>query len=112
MPANASRKASAMRQCLTDGTGRFFYPQKAERYDESVYFDGENVISRATGSQWDHETLYRTAGGRWILHSWSQRQGTPETWEEVDEATAVKWLVINRYEDVPEIEEEVASLEV
>ena len=53
------------RQALTDGTGRWFDLDAAKRFDEATIWDGRNRISLATGSQWDHEALYRT--GQWPL---------------------------------------------
>ena len=49
-------------------------------------WDGRKRISRATGSQWDHETLDHTKHGHWFRHWWSQWQGTLDRWEEIDEA--------------------------
>lgn len=42
-------------------------------------WNGSNHISQATGSQWEHESLLRTAGGWWVLHRWSQWQGVSPT---------------------------------
>jgi hypothetical protein len=33
-------------------------------WPEAIYWDGSNQISKATGSQWNHETLYRSARGQ------------------------------------------------
>src|SRR5690606_26064843 len=43
----------------------WFDDEKAERFAEDRDWNGSNWISVATGSQWHHEELYRTAGGRW-----------------------------------------------
>ena len=86
------------RQALTDGSGRWFDLDTAERFDEGTVWDGRNRISLATGTQWDHETLYRTKSGRWIKHWWSQWQGTVDRWEEIPEAEAAAWLVRNGYD--------------
>lgn len=92
------------RIALTDEPGRWFETKSAEKFDESSWHDGQNFISRATGSQWDHEALYRTASGVWILNHWSQWQGSRETYEQVDDTTAVAWLIRNkRFDDVPEV---------
>jgi hypothetical protein len=40
------------RQALTDGTGRWFDLDKAERFEEATFWDGRNRISLATKSQW------------------------------------------------------------
>ena len=99
------------RQVLTDGSGRWFNLESAEQFEEAVRWNGSNNISLATGSQWEHETLYRTAGRRWILHAWSQRQGTRETWEEIDDEAAAKWLVTNGHEH-DAVADEIADLEI
>jgi len=86
------------RQALTDGTGRWFDLDAAERFDEATIWDGQNRISLATKSRWDHECLYKTRGGRWIRHWWSQWQGTVDRWEEISEAEAAAWLVRNEWD--------------
>ncbi len=35
-------------------------------WEEDTYFDGHNRIGVATGSQWNHETLYRSRKGRYL----------------------------------------------
>lgn len=100
-----------MRRQVIDG-GQWFDLDKAKCFDESSWFDGSNHISHATGSQWEHEALYRTRGGRWILHSWSQWQGSRDEWIEIDDAAAAKWLVRNGYDPHPACEAEYAALEV
>ena len=77
---------------LTDSP-RWFNDSTATKFDEDSRWDGNNHISRATGSQWDHQALYYTASGRWILNSWSQWQGTEDTYEEVSQADAIEWLI-------------------
>jgi hypothetical protein len=96
---NSSRKGTAMRrQALTDGTGRWFDLDTAERFDEATIWDGRNRISVATGSQWDHECLYRTKSGRWVKHWWSQWQGSRERFEEITAEEAAGWLIRNGYD--------------
>lgn len=97
-----------MKLALTDGSGRWFDDKTAVVFSERTRWDGNNHISVATGSQWDHEALYYTQGGRWVKKSWSQRQGTLEDYLEVDEEEAVRWLVVNNcfrdksFEELPE----------
>lgn len=52
---------------LTDGSGRWFDGEKAQQWEEETYWNGNNHISKTTGSQWEHETLYRTKGEIYIL---------------------------------------------
>lgn len=77
------------------GSGRWFETDKARCYGEDTRWDGHNHISVATGSQWEHEELYRTAAGAWILHHWSQWQGSRAEYEIVDAETARVWLTDN-----------------
>jgi hypothetical protein len=100
------------RQALTDGSGRWFDLDSAECFDEHTWWNGNNHISKATGSQWDHEKLYRTAGGRWILNQWSQWQGSSETWEEINDAEAAAWLVTNNHEPHEACEEQYNELRI
>lgn len=89
------------RQTLTDGSGKWFDIEKSTCYKESTRWNGNNHVSIATGSQWDHEKLYRTASGKWILHSWSQYQGVMSKWESITEDQATRWLLVNDH-NVPE----------
>ena len=73
----------------------WFDDAKAERFEEATRWDGSNHISIATGSQWDHERLYRTVGGRWVLHRWSQWQGRPEVYRFLTDQEAQTWLLTN-----------------
>lgn len=84
---------------LTDGSGAWFDDKAATHFDEGTRWDGSNHISLSTGSQWDHERLYRTKSGRWVLNEWSQWQGSSETYEEISDMEAADWLLKNGYED-------------
>lgn len=104
-----------MRRRLTDGTGRWFETSTASYWEESTKWNGSNRISCATGSQWDHERLYQTAGGRWVLHHWSQWQGRMDRWEEITPADAARWLSINDHdadETDAAVEKAYAALEI
>lgn len=103
------------RVVLTDGSGRWFDTEKAQEFKEATRWDGSNNISRATGSQWEHETLYRTASGLFILNHWSQYQGSKDTYEQISVAEAAKWCSINEHdpETLPrEVQEQFAALEL
>jgi len=88
-----------MRVNLTDGSSKWFDVDKATVYDEATYHDGRNFISQATGSQWDHEELYRTRSGMWVLHSWSQWQGSTDSYTQSSAEEAYDWLIRNDYHD-------------
>jgi hypothetical protein len=98
------------RQALDNGT--WFDLDKAESFSEETYWNGNNHISIATGSQWEHQELYRTANGRWVLNAWSQWQGSRESWTEIDNEAAARWLVSNSKEPHNACAGEYASLEI
>lgn len=94
-----------VRENVFDRDGNFigwFDRAKAEEFGEATRWDGSNHVSLATGSQWDHEILYRTAGGRWVLHRWSQWQGRPESYRFVSDAKAREWLLLNEQDEAAE----------
>ena len=78
--------------------GSWFDLDRAEHYPESTHWNGNNHISDATGSQWNHETLYCTRGGVYVLNYWSQWQGSGESWTRLDATEAAEWLVRNGHE--------------
>jgi hypothetical protein len=94
------------------GDGRWFDADKATAFKEETDWDGSNHISRATGSQWEHERLYRTAAYVWILNHWSNWQGSEDRWEVVDKEEAAAWLVKNDIDPTPNVEQEYAALEI
>lgn len=100
------------RIALTDRTGRWFSTETAEYFKEDTYHDGHNWISKATGSQWEHEGLYRTAGGRFILKKWSDYRGTAATYEEINNDEAAKWFSTNGHDPHKQCEKEFADLEI
>lgn len=75
----------------------YFDRDKAEEFPEETRWDGNNNVSVHCG-QWEHEILYRTARGRWVLHHWSQRQGSEPTYEFVSDDVAKRWLLMNENE--------------
>lgn len=88
------------RVSLTDGSGRWFNADSALIFKEDTYWNGSNHISKATGSQWEHEALYRTKGGVWVLNCWSDWQGSYETYEAISQDQAIDWLIAHRcFED-------------
>lgn len=76
----------------------WFDPDRATEYTENTEWDGNNNVSVATGSQWRHEMLYLTAGGRWVLHTWSRWQGDTPKYEFVDDERARQWLLLNNHD--------------
>jgi len=73
----------------------------AEAIDETTRWDGHNLASVHCGDH-THQILYHTKSGRWILHTWSEWQGTEPTYEFLDDEAARKWLLINNSDDIIE----------
>jgi hypothetical protein len=79
-------------------------------WDEGTRWNGSNRISRATGSQWAHQTLYRSRRGRYyIVHS-SQWQGTLDHAEWVSPQEAARWLLENGREIPDDLLEHAESV--
>lgn len=58
--------------------------------------------SKVAGGQWEHEHLYRTPGGRWVLNHWSQWQGSRETYRFITDDQARDWLLRNESDAIVE----------
>lgn len=106
---------------LTDGSNGWFNEETSVKFGEDTRWDGNNHISIPTGSQWDHEALYYTRSGRWVLNEWSQYENTAETYGEISMEEAARWLIQNSCVDDQEqlpadvrqaIQSEVEGLEV
>lgn len=78
---------------LTDDSGKWFDGDKTINFKEDSTWDGNNHISKATGSQWHHQTLHYTKTGRWVLWESSQWQGSTDRYSEVSQEAAIDWLV-------------------
>jgi hypothetical protein len=76
-------------------------------WEEDTRWNGNNRISVATGSQWEHQTLHRSRKGRYWLECWSQWQGTTPHAEWISNHEAVRWLLANDHT----LPEELAALE-
>jgi hypothetical protein len=62
-------------------------------WNEDTRWNGNNHISLATGSQWEHETLYRSRKGRYYVVHESQWQGSTPHAEWVSPEEAARWLM-------------------
>jgi hypothetical protein len=78
-------------------------------WPEAREFDGRNRISLATGSQWDHEQLYKSRRGFYYIVEWSQWQGTHARARVVSEEEAAAWLLQQTWE-VDELPEELRAI--
>ncbi|MDY0003134.1 MAG: hypothetical protein RBU30_17675 [Polyangia bacterium] len=83
-------------------TAMWFDPSRATMWKEGTRFDGHNHVSLCSGDKFGHQALYRTATGRWVLNSWSQWQGSVETYQLIDARSAAAWFVANEIAEVPE----------
>jgi hypothetical protein len=83
---------------LTDNSGRWFDVDAARRWDEAaIMADDGTPISRATGNSWEHEALFLTTKGTFIIHCYNDRNRSLDSFAEYDPKEAVKWLLANGY---------------
>ena len=79
-------------------------------WDESRTHDGSNWISDATGSQWEHETLYRSRKGHYYVEHTSQWQGRRAHVEWVSPEEATRWLLAQGKEIPEELRKYLAEV--
>ncbi|MER6605958.1 ribbon-helix-helix domain-containing protein [Streptomyces sp. NPDC000927] len=77
----------------------WFNSKSADVYDEETEWDGRNEISVNQLGEFGHQALYRTKGGRWVLNTWSQRQGSADRYEFITDAIAKDWLLRNNQDE-------------
>lgn len=75
-----------------------------QTWEEDTFFDGHNRISKATGSQWEHQTLYRSRRGRYYIERTSQWQGSRDSAEWVSNEEAARWLLANEHKVPAELQ--------
>lgn len=83
-----------------------------QSWEEETDWNGNNHISRATGSQWNHERLYRSRKGRYYIEHTSQWQGSLPHVEWVSPEEAARWLLLMEHElpaDLQKIAEKVSE---
>lgn len=94
---------------MTDGT--IVKDENAvHSWEEDVRWNGNNHISIPTGSQWEHQKLYKTRRGRYWVEHWSQYQGSTPHAEWLSEHEAARWLLQNDHdlpEDLEKLREEI-----
>lgn len=77
-------------------------PDRLGKAQLAGWFDLDKAesFSGDTGSEWDHEVLYRTSQGRWALHAWTsdRRGGGYDNWSFVASADAQDWLIRNEFD--------------
>jgi len=81
-------------------------------WNEDTDWDGSNHISKATGSQWEHERLYKSKKGNYYLEWWSQWQGTTPGARWLTPQEAAHWLIAQNESlpaDLAEFEDELTE---
>ena len=84
----------------------------AAHWDEKGDWNGRNYISRATGSQWNHQELYKSRKGRYYIEHSSNFQGSQPHAEWVSPQEAARWLMLMEYElpgDLQQYAEEISE---
>ena len=76
-----------------------------QSWEEETDWNGNNHISRATGDQWLHETLYKSSKGRYYIVHESQWQGSLPSARFVSDKEAAAWLSLNEHELPADLEE-------
>jgi hypothetical protein len=79
-------------------------------YTEATDWNGNNHISRATGSQWEHETLYLSSRDHYYIVRTSQWQGSSDSARLVSAREAAMWMIMNEHplpEALAKFEDEV-----
>lgn len=72
----------------------WFDRDRAEHFDEPTRWDGNNHRGVISGLQIGGESLYRTAGGRWVrYYDASSEFNGPEYYEFITEEQARTWLL-------------------
>lgn len=82
----------------------------AQSWSEATWWDGRNHISKPTGSQWEHQGLYKSRRGRYYLEHWSQRQGSSAYVEWISKRAAAAWLLENGHEIPPDLASEAQEV--
>lgn len=83
-----------------------------QSWSEGSRWDGNNHVSTATGSQWEHQKLYRSRKGRYWLECTSQWQGSTPHAEWISNHEAARWLLSQDCElpeELAHLEEEVSE---
>ncbi|MGW1180196.1 hypothetical protein [Streptomyces drozdowiczii] len=76
-------------------TGHFIL-ESAKLFQESTKsVDDFTQVSVNTGSERLHETLYRTAGGQWVIANWSDFADSTTDYRFIDDEQAKSWLLLN-----------------
>lgn len=72
-----------------------------EIWVETTIFTGNSHVSVNTGSEHKHETLYKSAKGRYYIEKTSDWQGSIPSAKFITPLEAAKWIILNE-EELPE----------
>jgi hypothetical protein len=100
---------------LTNQKGKWFDRDTATLYTEKTFHNGQNYISKVTGSQFEHESLYVSKRNTYILNHYSDYLGSSESYVEISKTTAAAWFACQgfAYCEVPSLLfSEIEELEV
>lgn len=91
----AMRRIALVDRDTHEPTGTWFDRDRVRaEYRQREWHDGRNWISAATGSQWQDETLFETASGRWVIcHINRYGDNSSPWWYEIPEHEAYDWLL-------------------
>lgn len=84
----------------------------AATWEEASDWNGSNHISRVTGSQWYHETLFLSKKSRYYVVRSSNVQGSQDEMEILSPREAAAWLLLNDHDlpdDLRDLEGEVVE---
>lgn len=84
---------------LTDGSGKWFNEDSAIHFKEGTRWDGRNHVGLITKDQFHHQELYYTKSGNWVLHEWSNWQGSAPEYTLIELDAAAHWLITSEYFD-------------
>jgi len=83
-----------------------------QEWAEKTDWNGNNHIGRSSGSQWRHQSLYRSSKGRYYLYFISDVQSEKDYVQFLGLKEAAGWLLLNAYElpeDLKEYEEGIVE---
>jgi len=102
-----------MHRVTIEQTGAWFDRDEATKWDEDTLIDSKgNRISVATGTQWDHEALYRTRKGTYVLNRWRNGEADKEAYFKITKWDAVTWLIRNAEPLPSDLSDTVDEMEI
>src|SRR5262249_38996559 len=81
-----------------DDKGEWFDRELARAF-EARDVHGPKLSRRTTHSQSDHETIYYTRTGRWVVSRSSEERRARPTYTQIELAEAAQWLVAHGWKD-------------